>query len=220
MKFKFAAAFFAAGALFFGGCATNAYTGESQASKTGIGAGIGAVAGAAIGALSSSKKDRTKGILIGAASGAAVGGGVGAYMDYQNKKLREELQSTGVSVTKNADNTITLNMPGDITFQTGKADLQANFTPVLDSVAKVLKEYNKTTIVVAGHTDSTGTDKVNIPLSQQRAAAVANYLVAKGTAASRFQTYGYGSSEPIASNKNAAGRAQNRRVVIVLTYAQ
>lgn len=220
MKLKLAAAFLGAAALFFSGCATNAYTGETQASKTGIGAGIGALAGAAIGAASSSKKDRKKGILIGAASGAAVGGGIGAYMDYQNKKLRQELQSTGVSVTKNADNTITLNMPGDITFKSGKSDLQTNFIPVLNSVAKVLKEYNKTTIVVSGHTDNTGSESVNLPLSQQRALSVANYLSSKGVAASRFQTKGYGSKQPVASNKTPAGRAQNRRVVIKLTYVE
>ncbi len=217
---KFILSFAAAAALLFSGCATNAYTGESQVGKTTIGAGIGAAVGAGVGALSSSKKDRTKGIITGLAAGAVVGGGVGAYMDYQNKKLADELKSTGVSVTKNADNTITLNMPGDITFASGKADINSDFNAVLNSVAKVFKEYDKTKISVTGYTDNTGKAATNKELSAQRAQNVANYLANQGVDSARFTTAGLGSSNPVASNANANGRAKNRRVVIKLTYVE
>ncbi|HEY8507772.1 MAG TPA: YMGG-like glycine zipper-containing protein, partial [Steroidobacteraceae bacterium] len=133
------------------GCTTtNAYTGEKQVSKTTKGAGIGALIGAAAGALSGDdSKERRKRALIGAGVGALAGGAVGKYMDNQEAKLREKLQGTGVSVTRTGD-TLVLNMPGNITFATGSADLNASFFSVLESVALVLKEYDKTIIDVAG----------------------------------------------------------------------
>lgn len=208
--------FVTAAAVFATGCSTNPFTGESEASKTAIGAGIGVLAGAAIGAATGDNaKERRKRALIGAGVGGLAGAGVGAYMDAQEKKLREKLQGSGVSVTRSGDNLI-LNMPGNITFRTGSADLNANFFKVLDSVELVLKEYNKTLIAIGGHTDDVGTDANNLKLSQSRAEAVGNYFVGHGIPANRILATGYGESSPIADNKTAAGREQNRRVELTL----
>src|SRR5215471_4564212 len=132
------------------------YSNEKKVSKTTTGAGIGAAVGAVAGILTGSdSRDRRKRALIGAGIGALAGGAVGNYMDRQEAKLRQQLQGTGVSVTRNGNN-ITLNMPGNVTFATNQSDIQASFYPVLNSVALVLKEYEKTMIDVVGHTDSTG----------------------------------------------------------------
>lgn len=203
------------GALLMAACTTNPYTGESQISRTAIGAVGAAAVGAGIGALAN-KKDRAKGAAIGAGVGVLAGGAVGGYMDIQNKKLREELQGTGVSVTKNGDEVI-LNMPGDITFKSGSADLSADFYKVLNSVAKVLNKYDKTIVSVVGYTDNTGSAAKNLTLSQQRAQSVATYLQNQKVKRERFVIEGMGQDEPIASNKTPEGRAQNRRVEISLT---
>lgn len=195
------------------GCTTNPYTGDEQASKAAIGAITGAIVGAAV----SSKSDRKKGALIG----AAVGGGTGYYMDVQEKKLRDQLRGTGVSVTRDGAN-ISLNMPGNLTFATNSSEVSSSFFSVLNSVVLVFKEFPKTAIRVSGHTDSVGDESYNLSLSQKRAQAVASYFTAQGVAHNRFQVIGYGESMPIASNQTQAGRAQNRRVeiVIVPTEAQ
>ena len=199
------------GCVLLAGCATDPYTGESRASRTAIGAGVGTAAGAGIGARIGGKK----GALIGAGAGAVVGTGTGAYMDIQAKRLREELVSTGVQVVQDQGK-IYLIMPGNITFNTNEDTLKASFEPVLNSVAKVIKEYNKTLVMVNGYTDNTGTDAINNTLSFQRANTVANYLRMQGVSADRLMTQGHGSKNPIASNATAAGRAQHRRVEIVL----
>lgn len=197
-------------------CTTNPYTGERQASKAAKGAGIGAAIGAVAGVLTGDDADeRRKRALIGAGVGALAGAGVGAYMDRQETKLREELQGTGVSVTRIGDDII-LNMPGNITFDVNQAAINANFYPVLNSVAKVSKEFDKTLIDVAGHTDSTGTVAYNMDLSQRRAGSVAQYLQSQGVAVNRVYAEGYGPHYPIADNSTAQGRAENRRVEIAL----
>jgi len=199
------------------GCSTiNPYTGEKQTSKAGMGAGIGAVTGALIGiATSDSAKERKERALKGAGIGAVAGGGVGYYMDVQEAKLRQKLEGAGVSVTRDGDNII-LNMPGNLTFDTDSTTVKSSFQPVLDAVAEVLKEYKSTMIQVAGHTDSTGGDKYNLMLSQQRAQAVANMLSGFGVEQVRMDTVGFGETQPIASNGSASGREQNRRVELTL----
>lgn len=199
------------------GCqTTNPYTGEQQTSKTAIGAGIGALAGAVIGAATGKDaKDRRKRALIGAGVGGLAGAGVGAYMDAQEAKLRQKLAGTGVSVTRQGDN-IVLNMPGNITFRTGSSDLNADFFKVLDGVGIVVEEYNKTLIVIEGHTDSVGADDMNQALSERRASSVGQYLMSKGVNGQRVLTAGFGESRPIASNDTDGGRAQNRRVEVRL----
>ena len=200
------------------GCyTTDPYTGERKVSNTAKGTGIGALAGAAIGALTGdNSKERRKHALIGAGVGALAGGAVGQYMDKQEAKLRAQLEGTGVSVSRVGD-TLVLNMPGNITFRTDSADLAPEFFPVLDSVALVLKEDDKTLIDIAGHTDSTGSEQYNQQLSERRANTVAQYLRSKGVLDTRIATVGYGESRPIASNDTPEGRALNRRVELTLT---
>ncbi len=191
------------------GCTTvNPYTGQTQTAKSTWGTAIGAATGAIIGSRSSSE-----GALIGALAGGAVGGGIGYYLDVQAAELRAELASTGVQVVESDDN-IRLIMPGNITFKTDSADINASFYPVLNSVAKVLNKYNKTTVLVSGHTDSTGSADYNLNLSRERAQSVADYLAGQGIKTSRFEVIGMGSSNPIASNTTANGRSLNRRVEI------
>lgn len=205
-------------AFLLGACTTNPYTGERQTSNAAKGAGIGALAGAAIGALTntSSGKQAGRNALIGAGIGALAGGGVGYYMDVQEKKLRDRLQGTGVSVTRVGDNII-LNMPGNVTFRTDSSDINSSFYEVLNSVAIVLKEYEKSTVEVYGFTDSTGSDSYNMQLSQRRANSVAQYLISQGIYAPRLIVQGFGESRPIASNETPEGREQNRRVEIQIS---
>lgn len=191
------------------GCTTvNPYTGQTQTAKSTWGTVIGATTGALIGSTQSSK-----GALIGGLAGAAVGGGVGYYLDAQAAELRAELVSTGVQVIEDNDS-IRLVMPGNITFRTDSSDINASFYPVLNSVAKVLNKYDNSTVMVSGHTDSTGSAEYNLNLSRERAQSVASYLQGQKVKSSRFEVLGMGSSNPIASNANANGRAQNRRVEI------
>jgi outer membrane protein OmpA-like peptidoglycan-associated protein len=196
------------------GCETvNPYTNETQTSKAAKGAGIGAAAGAVVGLLT--KGDKLQNALIGAGVGALAGGGVGYYMDVQEKKLRDRLAGTGVSVTRMGDN-ITLNMPSNITFALNSADLNAQFFNVLDGVSMVLKEYDKTVVEVAGHTDSSGSDQYNQALSERRAQAVAGYLGSHGVKTQRLITIGAGEGHPMASNDTEQGRAANRRVELTI----
>lgn len=205
-----------AGAVALAGCTTNPYTGERQTSKAAWGAGLGAAAGAAIGySTGDNKKERREAALKGAAIGGVTGGGVGAYMDYQEKKLRDRLAGVGVGIQKDPQTgALTLIMPGNITFPTAQSSVRADFYPVLDAVADVLKEYNKTSIAISGHTDNVGRDDYNMQLSQARASSVAQYLISRGVAGNRVSATGYGKSQPIADNSTEAGRSQNRRVEI------
>ena len=206
-----------AGALTAAGCTTtDAYTGEKKVNNASKGAGIGALAGAILGAATGdNSKERRERALIGAGVGALTGAGVGAYMDKQEAKLRAQLQGSGVSVTR-AGNDLILNMPGNVTFKTASADLNSSFFKVLDSVALVLKEYDKTTIDVEGHTDSDGSDTYNQQLSLNRANSVGTYLNSQGVNGQRIVTFGAGEARPIASNTTPEGKQQNRRVELKL----
>ncbi|WP_275096533.1 OmpA family protein [Sedimenticola hydrogenitrophicus] len=198
-------------------CSTvDPYTREEKTSSATKGAAIGAAVGAVLGiATSGDKKKRTERALKGAGIGAIAGGGVGYYMDVQEAKLRQQLEHTGVSVTRSGDNII-LNMPANITFAVDRAEVNPNFVDTLGSVALVLKEYKSTMIEVAGHTDSTGSDTYNQRLSQQRAQSVSSVLIANGVESIRIDSVGYGESRPIASNGTASGRQQNRRAELTL----
>jgi outer membrane protein OmpA-like peptidoglycan-associated protein len=188
------------------------YTGETKTSNTAKGAGIGAITGAVIGAVVSGD---SKGALIGAGVGAAAGAGAGKYMDNQEAEMRAQLQGTGVSVTRVGDN-IKLNMPGNITFASDSPSVQGSFYPVLNSVAQVLKKFDKTSVHVMGFTDSTGGDAYNQELSEGRAASVSQYLIGQGILNTRLHTTGMGKRNPIADNGTAEGRRANRRVEIEL----
>jgi len=204
-------------AFVIAGCETlDPYTGESKTSAATKGAIIGAVSGAVVGLASGDDSvERRQRALIGAGVGALAGGAVGYYMDRQEAKLRAELQGTGVGVYRGGDN-ITLLMPGNITFATNSADLSSQFFPVLDSVGKVLTEFDKTVVEVAGHTDSTGTDAYNQGLSERRATSVAQYLQSREINSQRMITIGLGESMPVADNGTDSGRQQNRRVELTL----
>lgn len=197
-------------------CTQNPYTGERQLSKAAISGAIGAGLGAGIGALTGNdSKERRKSALLGAGIGALAGGGVGLYMDQQEARLRAELRGTGVSVTRKGDQVI-LNMPGNVTFATGRSEISSGFYPVLTSVSKVLVEFNKTLVDVAGHTDTVGGRDANQSLSERRAISVADYLSSRGVNPSRIAANGYAFDYPVASNDTEEGRQQNRRVEISL----
>ena len=136
-------------------------------------------------------------------------------MDQQEAKLRAELEGTGVSVTRMGDN-ITLNMPGNVTFPTDSSDLRPAFFSVLNSVSKVLTEFDQTVVEVAGHTDSTGSDEHNQGLSQRRANTVGEYLYSQKIMDERIITVGMGEHYPVADNNTPEGREMNRRVEITL----
>ncbi|HCW89908.1 MAG TPA: hypothetical protein DHU56_07635, partial [Marinobacter sp.] len=183
-------------ALGLGGCMTyDPYTGEEKTSSATKGSIIGAIGGAAVGAATSSKSDRGKGALIGAASGAAVGGGIGYYMDRQEAQLRRKLEGSGVRVVRNGDQ-IDLVMPGNITFDVNQSTIKPSFQDTLESVAVVLKEFDKTSIRIEGHTDSTGSRDYNQLLSERRAGAVRDFLLDRGIDASRTRAVGYGPPPP------------------------
>jgi outer membrane protein OmpA-like peptidoglycan-associated protein len=206
-----------ASALLLSACTTNPYTGESQVSRGLLGAGTGAAMGAAAGALlgvATPIKTR-KAALIGAGIGALAGGGVGVYMDSQEAKLRQRLENTGVSVTRMGDS-IVLNMPSNITFDSDQADVKPQFYDTLNSVALVFQEFDQTLIDVIGHTDSSGADDYNMDLSRSRAVSVARYFSAQQINGDRFSVEGRGELEPVASNASATGKARNRRVEITI----
>ena len=194
------------------GCAIDPYTGESKVSKTAWGTGIGTAVGAGVGALIGGEK----GALIGAGVGAVGGAATGGYMDIQARKLRQELVGTGVQVAELENGQIQLLMPSNITFDFDSAVFKSGFNATLDSVSKVLNEYDQTRVIIAGYTDNVGAAAYNNQLSLKRAQAVSDYLVLRGISPARISVYGYGSQYPIASNGNEAGRAQNRRVTITL----
>ena len=178
---------------------------------TGTGAAIGAVAGAVVG--NAGGNPRT-GAVVGAALGAGVANMWSRNMQNQRAELERATQGTGVSVSQTQDNRIQLNIPSDISFETGSHDIQPNMRRVLDDFAASLNRYPATTVHIVGHTDNVGSDAVNNPLSVNRAAATRDYLVSRGVAANRISIDGRGSREPIAANSTPEGRAMNRRVEI------
>lgn len=192
-------------AVLAGGCANMTETQRSTA----IGGGLGALAGAAIG--------DSKGA-------AAVGAGVGALGGYiwstqmakKKAAMEQATAGTGVAVTQTADNQLKLNIPSDISFDTGRADIKSNLRPILDQFAQGLSNQPNTEIRIIGHTDSTGSDSINNPLSVNRAASARDYLAARGVDGRRIQIDGRGSREPVADNNTESGRARNRRIEIYL----
>jgi len=203
--------------IMLGGCETlDAYTQEAKISNATKGALIGAAAGAVVGLASGDDAvERRQRALIGAGVGALAGGAIGYYMDRQEAELRAELAGTGVSVTRIGDN-ITLNMPGNVTFGTNSSNLNAAFFNVLTSVSKVLAEYDRTVVEVAGHTDSSGSNAYNQGLSERRAGSVAQYLRSQGINDQRLMTIGLGENMPVADNSSSIGKQTNRRVEITM----
>ncbi len=182
---------------------------ETQ-SDTAKGAGIGAVAGAVIGGVAGGSR--------GAGTGAAIGAGGGylwsKHMQEQKASMEQATRGTGVSVTQTADNQLKLEIPSDVSFDSGSAQIKPNLRPVLDRFATTLNQNPVTTVRIIGHTDNRGSDAINNPLSVNRAASTRDYLVDRGVQASRISIDGRGSREPVADNNTADGRARNRRVEI------
>lgn len=177
-----------------------------------IGAGVGVVAGLLSGSDATERRQRA---LVGAGVGALAGGAVGHYQDKQEQAMRERLAGSGVEVVRQGDN-ITLDLPHGVTFGFDSASLRPEFHGTLDRVAQTLREYGQTLIEIAGHTDSVGSEQYNQALSERRANAVADYLVARGVSRERLIVVGAGESRPVASNETEAGRAENRRVEITV----
>ncbi len=185
------------------GCANNTM------SNTQKGAAIGAVAGALLGK-GTGDHDKSR-YVWGAAVGALAGAAIGNYMDQQEQEFRDELAGSGVEVIREGD-TIRLQLPGAITFATNSASISQGFYPVLDDVVKVLNKYEKTTLVIEGHTDSTGGLEYNQTLSLNRANAVRNHFMGNGVDQRRLTTMGFGPTQPVADNNTVDGRQLNRRV--------
>lgn len=192
------------------GCANMTETQKGTAKGAAIGAGAGAV----VGAIAGKGKGAAIGAAVGAGAGAIAGNVWSKRMQEQKRQMEEATAGTGVEVSQTADNRLKLDIPSDISFDTGKANVKSNFRPILDDFAKTLAANTATTVTIIGHTDSTGSDAINNPLSVNRAASARDYLVSKGIASSRFTIDGRGSREPIAANDTPANRAQNRRVEI------
>lgn len=196
------------------------YTGEMRDTRAKSGALLGGLLGASIGALSGDGgHDSRQKALVGAGIGALAGAGIGTYMDQQEAILRQELQNTGVGITRRG-NHIILNMPGDITFPTGDARVMPGFFATLNSVSKVVNKFPKTLVNVTGHTDNVGERNYNYRLSQQRATSVAHYLSKQNVDPRRLRINSFGPDQPIANNNSDSGRQLNRRVAIELAPLQ
>ncbi|RZJ02927.1 MAG: OmpA family protein [Rubrivivax sp.] len=194
--------------VFAAGCSSM----SEREQGTAKGAGIGAVAGAVIGSTTGGNAGRSA--AIGGVVGAVAGNLWSKHMEDKRKALAEASQGTGVEVTQTADNRLKLNVPSDVSFDTGRADIKPEMRPVLDEIGRNLDPNVRVTVV--GHTDATGSDAINDPLSRERAMAVRDYLSSRGVPASRVNVAGRGSHEPVASNSTEQGRAANRRVEIFL----
>jgi outer membrane protein OmpA-like peptidoglycan-associated protein len=192
------------------GCATTA-TRTTSRDKTAKGAGIGAAAGAVLGAVLG--EGEADDILAGAAIGAGIGAGVGAYMDRQEEKLA---RIPGTTVERIGEDMLEIKFDSDVLFAVDSSTIGAGAKDTLAEVAAVIAEFPKTAVVVQGHTDSTGSETHNQALSERRADAVRSYLGGRGVDAGRLTALGYGESAPVADNGTAGGRAQNRRVTILL----
>ncbi len=182
-----------------------------------VGTGLGAAAGAGLGqAIGGDTEATLLGAGIGALVGGVAGGSIGRYMDNQESELRQGLaQSDAANVQRNA-NILAVTFKSDVLFDTDSAALKAGAHSEISRVARVLNEYPQTSIVVVGHTDSTGSEEHNQALSERRAQSVKNALIDQGVSASRVTTVGYGETQPIASNYTPEGRQMNRRVVVTI----
>lgn len=215
MKMKLLAVTALTSSMVISGCTTTGNSAINEHKQAGIGALVGALGGAVISKATGGEKTGRD-----AAIGAALGASVGAYMDRQAKQIEQQMAGTGVEVRQDSKGNINLVMPGNITFAHDDATINSSFYHSLNQLAQTMAQYDQTTIIVAGHTDSTGSASYNQALSQRRAAAVSNYLVSRGVPAHRIRTVGYGQTQPIASNANEFGRSQNRRVELTINAPQ
>lgn len=204
-------------AMAVSGCADMSATQRGTATGAGVGAGLGALLGASTGGGGGNRA--AGGAVLGAAAGAIVGNVWSNRMENQKRTMEQATQGTGVQVSQTADNRLKLEIPSDISFDTNRADIKPNLRPVLDRFATTLNQNPATTVSIIGHTDNTGSDTINRPLSVERAAHTRDYLATRGVSPTRIVVEGRGESEPIASNNDNAGRARNRRVEIYVSEA-
>lgn len=196
--------------VFAAGCANM----DDTQRKTAGGAAIGALGGAILSSATGGKAGT--GAVVGGVAGAIAGNVWSKRMEKQKQAMEQATQGTGVDVSRTADNQLKLNIPADVSFDTGSSAIKPELRNVLTQFAQGLKESPESRVRVIGHTDSTGSDAVNMPLSRDRASSVRNFLADRGVSSSRIETDGRGAQEPVASNDSNAGRAQNRRVEIYL----
>lgn len=197
----------------FAGCATDPNTGAITIKKSGYGAMIGAASGAILGVIVGGDR---RAAIIGAGIGVLAGTAVGHYMDLQEEKLKQATAGTGVQVGRVGEKVV-LDVPGSVTFDTGSAYIKPEFYSVLNDIATVVQDNQQTYVDIHGHTDSVGSADKNMVLSINRANSVSEYFKAKGVHPARVLTKGFGQTQPVASNDTPEGRAENRRVTIVLT---
>lgn len=202
--------------LALAGCSNMSETERGTAQGAGIGAGIGALIGVATGG----HKNAVGGAALGGVIGAVAGNVWSSRMENQRRQMEEATRGTGVEVTQTADNRLKLDIPSDISFATGRSEISSSFRPILDRFAAGLVDNPAATVTIIGHTDSTGTDAINNPLSLDRASRTRDYLAGRGVAPQRIYVDGRGSHEPIATNDTSAGRARNRRVEIFVAEQQ
>lgn len=206
----------------FGGSLSGCANMDESQRTTATGAAIGAVAGALLGTVTAGG-NKGKSAATGAAVGAALGAGGGylwsRHMQEQKAAMEQATQGTGIGVTQTADNQLKLDIPSDLSFDSGHYDIKPALHAVLDRFATTLNQNPVTNVRIVGHTDNVGSDAVNNPLSVNRAAATRDYLASRGVASNRISIDGRGSHEPIADNTSAAGRSKNRRVEIFVAEA-
>jgi outer membrane protein OmpA-like peptidoglycan-associated protein len=200
-------------ALALSACVPPEYNAADPNARTRNGAIIGGLTGAIIGATQSDEE--LTGAIAGGILGAAAGGAIGATLDQQAADLNRNIANPNVSVTNFGDYLV-VNMPQDLLFATDSASLRGDLQGDLRAVGQNLLQYPNSRIEVIGHTDSTAEAAYNQQLSQDRANAVAAVLRSSGVPSSRISTFGRGEDQPVASNLSAAGRAQNRRVEIII----
>ena len=184
------------------------------------GTGIGAAAGAGLGqAIGHDTKSTLWGAGIGAVVGGLAGAGIGNYMERQEATLQQQFAASDAASVRRDANAVAVTFKSDVLFDAGSAALKPGAYQEINRVSQVLTQYPETRIVIAGHTDSDGSEAANQDLSVRRAEAVRNVLVSQGVSPARITTMGFGETQPVADNNTAAGKQLNRRVVITLTPA-
>lgn len=196
-------------AVLASGCATQRQT------ETAVGTGAGAATGAVIGGMAGGGR----GAVVGAGVGAAAGAAVGYNWQLIKEKLGIATKDSGIQVSEQQDGSLKLNVPGSVSFATASATIESRLYPTLDKIAGTLNEYPASAITIVGHTDSQGGSDYNMDLSRRRAAAVADYLAQRNVQRNRMLVDGRGEGEPIADNATESGRAQNRRVEMLVKPA-
>ncbi|WP_400073351.1 OmpA family protein [Zobellia russellii] len=200
------------------GCKTIQNSNNKQRGAV-IGAGSGAAIGGVIGNNVGNGNNTVLGAILGAAIGGVAGGYIGDRMDRQAERIEEEIPGAEVSRVGEGIN-VTFNEDAGVYFDTNKSDVKGTSQTTLNSLAKILKDYPKSNVLVEGHTDSAGPDDYNMTLSEQRATSVTNYLISQGIDKSRLETKWYGETQPLGDNTTKEGKAKNRRVELAIVASE